>query len=131
MVFLIDFCSDHLNNLQRNDEIYQYEFLDAILDDWPTLLKDLYCLKCHLEVFMILDCKGGEAELAVSSAVLEHSTYLKQLILEGDIFKDGTMLLHAKTKLEKTNRSSKCAILTIKAGLSDCHKQTASFLEEV
>lgn len=102
-----------------------------MLDDWSAQLKDLYCLKFHLEVFMIQDCKGGEAELAVSSAVLEHSSYLKQLILEGDIFKDGTMLIHAKTKLEKAPRSSKSAILTIKAGLSDCHKQIASFLEEV
>lgn len=80
---------------------------------------------------MIKDCKGGEVELAISSAILEHASQLQQLILEGDVFQDDTILIQARTKLQKVAPSSKSALLTFKIGLSGCDKQNASFLEEI
>ncbi|XP_034606045.1 uncharacterized protein [Setaria viridis] len=61
--------------LWRNDTPLDDEVVDAIADDWPVELKDLSCLKLHLEVFNIKNFKDLQKTVQASvNAVVNYIT---------------------------------------------------------
>ncbi|KAF8670216.1 hypothetical protein HU200_050746 [Digitaria exilis] len=103
---------------QRNDEPYQFECLDAKLDEWSAKFDGLHCLKLHLQVFMIKDYKGGHIELAMSSAILEHASNLQQLILQADSFQNDSIFNGANTDLVKVVPASTTVVIKCEIGIS-------------
>uniref|UniRef100_K3YCI8 F-box/LRR-repeat protein 15/At3g58940/PEG3-like LRR domain-containing protein n=1 Tax=Setaria italica TaxID=4555 RepID=K3YCI8_SETIT len=92
--------------LWRNDTPLNDEAVDAIADDWPAKLKDLSCLKLHLEVFNIKNFKGGDFEIFIATTVLENALCLQRLTLEADVGFHDDVFDRAKTDLQKTVQAS-------------------------
>ncbi|CAL4995641.1 unnamed protein product [Urochloa decumbens] len=114
--------------LWRNDAPSSDEIIDAAIDDWPAEVKDLSCLKLHLEVFNIKNFKGGEFEILIASAILENGSCLRRLTLEADVSCNDDVLDRVKIDLQKIVQASVNAIVSYVTGQSDC---SSFFFEEV
>ncbi|TVU27017.1 hypothetical protein EJB05_29595, partial [Eragrostis curvula] len=104
----------------RNDTKSDDEFLHAFSDDWPSEFKNLSCLKLHLEVLNMKDFRGGESEIAIACAVLEHACCLKELNLEAEVNCSDDAVFHdAKLNLQVIVQASPSALVNYVMGGSD------------
>ncbi|BAT12645.1 Os11g0144600 [Oryza sativa Japonica Group] len=87
--------------LWREDKVYFEEECDVHSDDWSSALKDIACLKSHLQVLKLFDYGGGETEIAIASAVLEHGASIENLTIMSTTSNADDILSQAKQKLEK------------------------------
>ncbi|TVU27025.1 hypothetical protein EJB05_29603, partial [Eragrostis curvula] len=114
--------------LWRNDGVSDQETFDAIYDDWPEKFKNLSCLKLHLQVFNMKDFRGGESEIAIASAVLEHAFCLKQLNLEADVnSSDETVFDRSKRDLQMTVQASPSAVVNYGTVHNDVDSTDSSY----
>lgn len=114
MFDLILLTNNHLLILQREDKVYFEEECDVHSDDWSSALKDIACLKSHLQVLKLFDYGGGETEIAIASAVLEHGASIENLTIMSTTSNADDILSQAKQKLEKVERLSPNARINLK-----------------